>query len=72
MGEQLAAWFKDQGEYVTGALFGLITLDIFMFLVHIVSEGTTEGYGLTTLLITLGLGIVVGAEKLYMQQEAEH
>lgn len=72
MGEQLAIWYREQGEYVTGALFGLVTLDIFMFLVHCVTEQTTEGYGLTTLVITLSLYFLASIEKLYGQQEEHH
>lgn len=72
MGEQLANWFNTQGEYVTGALFGLLTLDVFMFLVHCITERTTEGYGLTSLIIVLGLYMVASVERLYSQQEAEH
>ena len=72
MGEQLASWYKEQGEYVTGAIFGLIALDIFMFLVHCITERTVEGYGLSTLVITIGIGLVAGVERLYSQQEAEH
>ena len=69
MGEQFAEWYKEQGEYITGAIFALIVLDIFMFLMHCITEGTTDGYGLSTLLITLCLGVVAGAEKLYAEQE---
>ena len=72
MGDQLAQWYKEQGEYITGGLFGLVTLDIFMFLVHCLTERTTEGYGLTSLVIVLGLYIVASVERLYGQQEAEH
>jgi len=72
MGEQLANWYKEQGEYITGGLFALVTLDIFMFLVHCITEKTTEGYGLTTLIITIGLYIVAAVERLYSQQEAHH
>ncbi len=69
MGEQFAEWYKEQGEYITGAIFALIVLDIFMFLMHCITEGTADGYGLSTLLITLCLGVVAGAEKLYAEQE---
>ena len=69
MGEQFATWYKEQGEYVTGALFGLITLDLFMFLMYCITERTSEGYGLGTLLITACIGFLAWAEKLYSEQE---
>ena len=72
MGEQLALWYREQGEYVTGALFGLVALDIFMFLVHCIIEQTAAGYSLTTLVITLGLFFVAYVERLYGEQEAAH
>jgi len=72
MSNQIAQWYRDQGEYVTGGLFGLLALDIFMFLVHCITEGTTEGYSLATLIILIGLYIVAGAERLYAQQEVAH
>lgn len=72
MGEQFANWYRDQGEYITGALFGLIALDIFMFLAYVVTEKTTDGYGLTTLLIVTGIGLVAWVEKLYSEQDAAH
>lgn len=71
MGEQIAKWYKDQGEYITGGLFALILLDIFMFLMHCITEGTTEGYGLMSLVIVVSLGALAWVEKLYSQQE-EH
>ncbi len=70
MGEGLAAWYKDNGEYVLGAFFGLVMLDLFMFLMHCLIERTTEGYGLTTLIITTGFLMVAYFEKLYSEQEA--
>ena len=69
MGEQFATWYKEQGEYITGALFALIVLDIFMFLMHCITERTADGYGLTTLIITLSVGLVAWVERLYSQQE---
>jgi len=70
MGEQMAAWYKDNGEYITGGLFGLVALDVFMFLIHCLIERTTDGYNLMTLVITAGLLIVALCEKLYTEQEA--
>lgn len=72
MSEQLASWYKEQGEYVTGALFGLITLDLFMFLVHCITERSVSGYNTATLLILGGLFMVAAVERLYSQQEAAH
>ncbi|MDX1451308.1 MAG: hypothetical protein R3183_02040 [Oleiphilaceae bacterium] len=70
MGEGLAAWYKNNGEYILGGLFGLVVLDLFMFLVHCLVERTTEGYGLTTLIISIGFLMVAYFEKLYSEQEA--
>lgn len=72
MSQQLAAWYQDQGEYVTGALFGLVSLDLFMFLVHCILERTTDGYNLTTLVITSSFFAVALIERLYSQQEDHH
>lgn len=72
MSEQLAVWYKGQGEYVTGALFALITLDLFMFLMYCITEQTTQGYGLGTLLVTLALGALAWIERLYSQQPSHH
>ncbi len=72
MGDQMAAWYKENGEYITGGLFGLVVLDIFMFLVHCLIERTTEGYNLTTLIITVGFLMVALFEKLYSEQEEAH
>ena len=70
MGEQLAVWYKDQGEYLLGALFGLATLDLFMFIAHCITERTTDGYGLTTFIISLSFFMVAYFERLYSNQEA--
>lgn len=72
MGEQFAKWYNEQGEYLTGALFGLITLDIFMFLLHCITQGTTDGYGLTGMLILISIGAVAATEKLYHSQAETH
>jgi len=72
MSQQLAAWYKDKGEYVTGALFGLVSLDLFMFFVHCIIEGTTEGYGLTTFVISSGFLSVAAIERMYTQQDEHH
>lgn len=70
MGEQLGQWYKEQGEYITGGLFALVVLDLFMFLTHCLIERTAEGYGLTTLVISTGFFLVAAFERLYSQQEA--
>jgi len=72
MGNQFAAWYRENSEYVTGAFFGLVVLDLFMFLVHCLIEQTTEGYNLMTLVISSGLLLVAYVEKLYAEQEADH
>lgn len=72
MGAQSGQWYKEQGEYVLGGLFGLVTLDLFMFLMHVMIERTTEGYGLTSLVISTGLLLVAWFERLYSQQDATH
>lgn len=72
MSEQFANWYKEQGEYITGGLFALIVLDILMFLIHCITEKTTEGYGLMTLVIALSIGALAWIEKLYSQQEEFH
>lgn len=69
MGEQFGAWYKEQGEYIVGGLFAIVVLDLFMFLTHCFIERTTEGYGLTTLLISTGFLLVAYFERLYAQQE---
>ena len=70
MGERMAIWYNEQGEYVLGGLFGLVTLDLFMFFVHCLTERTTSGYGLTSLFIASSFLAVAYFEKLYSQQEA--
>ena len=58
MSEQVVI-HKEQNEYITGAFFGLVTLDLFMFLTHCLIEGTTTGYSLSTLVITLPILLVI-------------
>lgn len=70
MGEQFAAWYKEQGEYITGGLFALVVLDLFMFLSHCLIERTAEGYGLTTLLISTAFLLIAYFERLYAHQDA--
>jgi len=72
MSEQIAVWYKAQGEYITGALFALVALDIYMFLMYCITEKTAEGYGLGTLLVTTVLAGLAWIEKLYSQQDNAH
>lgn len=65
-------WYKSQPEYIAGALFGLITLDLFMFLIHAITEKTISGYGLGTLAITLPIVLVWYFEHIYAQQDNHH
>lgn len=62
-------WYKSQPEYFAGALFGLITLDLFMFLIHAITEKTVSGYGLGTLAITIPIVLVWYFQHLYAQHE---
>jgi len=65
----MTTWYKEQGEYVLGALFGLVTLDIFMFLIHCITQRTTEGYNLTTLVISGAFFAIAYFEYAYSHQE---
>lgn len=69
MNTETAPWYKTQPEYFTGALFGLITLDIFMLLIHCITQKTIMGYGLGTLAITIPIALVYLFQHLYAQQE---
>ena len=62
-------WYKSQPEYLTGALFGLVTLDIFMLLIHCITEKTLTGYSLGTLAITIPITLVYFFQHLYAKQE---
>lgn len=63
-----APWYKTQPEYLIGALFGLVTLDIFMFLIHCITEKSISGYGLGSLAITIPISIVWYCQHLHAQQ----
>lgn len=63
------SWFQANSEYFSGALFGLITLDLFMLLMHGLVEQSIEGYGLGTLGITVPIMLVWVFEKLYSNQD---
>ncbi len=60
---------KAQNEYIAGAFFGLVTLDLFMFLTHCLINGTTTGYSLSTLVITLPILAVIYFQRLHAQQD---
>jgi hypothetical protein len=62
-------WYKTQTEYFTGALFGLITLDMFMFLIHCISEKTVSGYSLGSLAITIPVALVWYFQHMYSKHE---
>lgn len=66
------SWFSRYSDYLLGGLFGLISLDLFLFLMHCISEKTLSGYGLSSLVITLALAILVAIERLYAAQTLEH
>lgn len=71
MNDNTTPWYKAQSEYFTGALFGLITLDLFMLLIHCITEQRLSGYGLGTLAITIPVSLVWYFQHLYTQQEAQ-
>lgn len=66
------SWFSRYSDYLLGGLFGLISLDLFLFLMHCISEKTISGYGLSSLVITLALAILVAIERLYATQAPYH
>lgn len=69
MKDQLSTWYREKGEYLTGAFFGLFVLNVFMFLIHCLSTGSADGYNTATLAITAGLFFVAWADRLYFSQE---
>jgi len=71
MSEPHAAWYEGFEEYISGAFFGLVSLDLFMFLIHCLTERSAEGYSLSTLAVTVPLLLVWSFQRLYSQQE-EH
>jgi hypothetical protein len=70
MTDNTQPWYKNQSEYFTGALFGLITLDLFMLLIHCMLEQSFSGYNLGTLAVTLPVALVWYSQHLYAQHEA--
>ena len=58
-----------KNEYIAGAFFGLVTLDLFMFLSHCIVNGTTEGYSLSTIVITLPILLVIYFQRLHSQND---
>ena len=69
MSEQTANLPNSQNEYVAGAFFGLVTLDIFMFLTHCLFNGTATGYNLSTIVITLPILLVIYFQRLHAKQD---
>jgi hypothetical protein len=69
MSEQTANLPTSQNEYIAGAFFGLVTLDIFMFLTHCLLNGTTAGYSLSTIVITLPILLVIYFQRLHTHQD---
>lgn len=62
-------WYEDFSDYISGALFGLITLDLFMLLIHGISKQSVAGYSMGTLAITIPIMLVWCFERLYAKQE---
>ncbi|KZY31790.1 MULTISPECIES: hypothetical protein [unclassified Oleiphilus] len=62
-------WYHDYSDYISGALFGLITLDIFMLLIHGITERSLSDYSMGTLAITIPIMLVWSFERLYSKQE---
>ena len=69
MSEQTAALPGIQNEYIAGAFFGLVTLDIFMLLSHCLLNGTAAGYDLSTIVITLPILLVIYFERLHSHKD---
>tara|TARA_R110002167_G_scaffold186072_21_gene386998 strand:+ start:828 stop:1043 length:216 start_codon:yes stop_codon:yes gene_type:complete len=69
MNTNTTPWYKSQPEYFTGALFGLVTLDLFMFLIHCITEKTLTGYGFGALAITIPIALVCYFQHIYSNQE---
>jgi hypothetical protein len=67
MSEPQTTWRDEYGDYISGAFFGLVTLDIFMLLIHCMTEQTIEGYSLSTLAISFPLVLAWSFERLYAQ-----
>ena len=65
---QQSSWSSQYGDYISGALFGLITLDLFMLLIHGLIERSISGYSLGTLGITVPLMLVWVFERLYSRE----
>lgn len=69
MSEQSVDLPISQNEYIAGAFFGLVTLDIFMFLSHCLLNGTATGYSLSTIVITLPILLVIYFQRLHSNQD---
>lgn len=69
MSEQTAKLPVSQNEYIAGAFFGLVTLDLFMFFTHSLLKGTTTGYDLSSIVITLPILMVIYFQRLHSHQD---
>lgn len=69
MNEQSVNLPNSQNEYIAGAFFGLVTLDLFMFLSHCLLKGTATGYDLSTIVITLPILMVIYFQRLHSNQD---
>ena len=69
MNPNTVSWYKTQPEYLSGALFGLVTLDLFMLLIHLITEKTISGYGLGTLAITIPIALVYLFQHMYTEED---
>mgnify|MGYP000370755967 FL=1 len=58
-----------QSEYIAGAFFGLVTLDLFMFFTHCLLSGSTSDYNLSTIVITLPILMVIYFQRLHSKQD---
>jgi len=62
-------WYKSYEDYISGAFFGLVSLDIFMFLVHCLTTRSPNDYSLATLAVSIPLLLVWSFERLYTAKE---
>ncbi len=65
---QQLSWHQEYGDYISGALFGLITLDVFMLLIHGMVERSVSDYGFGTLSITVPIMLVWVFERMYTRE----
>ncbi len=68
MEKQTSSWLEEYGDYISGGLTALLCLDLGMFLIHLIVERTTEGYGLATLPFIIVALVLFHIERLYRKQ----